>query len=81
MWKAWLFLKLIGFMLFYGVKHLCLFSALYYSSLDGGKTRALSSESKIDQADFTRWLSFLPSNFMEEIIPNLEAPSTNNESL
>ena len=32
-----------------------------------GRTRVLSSECKIDQADFPDWMSFLPSNLMEEI--------------
>ena len=30
----------------------------------------------IDQADFTDWMSFLPSNLMDEIIPNPEKPSS-----
>ena len=29
-----------------------------------GRTLALKSESKIDQADFTDWMSFLPSDLM-----------------
>ena len=36
----------------------------------GGKTRALSFEYKTDQADFIYWISFLPSNHMQEISPN-----------
>ena len=38
---------------------------------------ALSSECKIDQADFTQWVSFPSSNLMEEISPNPEAFSAN----
>ena len=43
----------------------------------GGRTLPLSFECKIYQADFTARLSFLPSNLMEEIIPNLKALSSN----
>ena len=32
--------------------------------------RALSSESKINQADFTDWMYCLSSNLMEKISPN-----------
>ena len=32
-----------------------------------GRTLALRSECKIDQADFTDWMSFLPSDLIEEI--------------
>ena len=35
----------------------------------GGRTEALSSACKIDQADFTDWMSFLTSNFIKEINP------------
>ena len=38
-----------------------------------GRTRVLSSECKTDQADFPDWMSFLPSNLMEEINPIPEA--------
>ena len=38
-----------------------------------GRTRVLSSECKTDQADFPDWMSFLPSNLMEEINPIREA--------
>ena len=42
-----------------------------------GRTWALSSECKTDQAHFTDWMSFLQSNLMEEIGPNPEHLSTN----
>ena len=35
--------------------------------------RALTSAYKTDQADFTDWISFVPSNLTEEISPNKEA--------
>ena len=35
----------------------------------GGRTWALNSECKIDQAEFTGWMSFLLSNLLEEISP------------
>ena len=35
-----------------------------------GKTWALHFEPKIDQADVADWISFLPSNLLEKIIPN-----------
>ena len=41
------------------------------------KTRALSFECKTDQADFIDWMSFLPSNLMEEFNPTPEALSAN----
>lgn len=41
----------------------------------GGKTRALNSECKADQDNFTDWMSFLPSNLVEEITPNPKALS------
>ena len=34
--------------------------------------RAISFEGKIDQADSRDWMSFLPSNLLEEIITNSE---------
>ena len=42
----------------------------------GSKIWGLSCERKTDQADFTDWMSFLLSNLMEEISPNVEARST-----
>ena len=39
--------------------------------------RTLASECKIDEADFTDWLFFLPSNLIEEIITHPEALSAN----
>ena len=42
-----------------------------------GRMCALSSECKTDQAHFTDWMSFLQSNFMEEIGPNPELLNTN----
>ena len=38
---------------------------------------ALSLEYKIGQSDYADWMSFLPFNLMEEIIPNPEAHSAN----
>ena len=38
---------------------------------------ALSSESKIDQDDFTDWIFFLPSNLLKEISLNPDALSAN----
>ena len=43
----------------------------------GGRVRALSSVYKTDQVDFTSWISFLPSNHLEEISPNPEALNVN----
>ena len=37
----------------------------------------LSSKYDIEQADFTDWMSFQPSNLIEEINPHLKAFSTN----
>ena len=34
-----------------------------------GRTEALSSACKTDQADFTDWMSFLTSNLIKEINP------------
>ena len=44
---------------------------------NGGRMRVLSSISKADQADFTDWMSFLPSNLMEEINSNTKALNAN----
>lgn len=41
----------------------------------GNREWAVNSEYKIDQADITEWISFLPSTFMEEVSPDLEATS------
>ena len=43
--------------------------------------RALNSASATDRADFSDWMSFLPSNFTKEISPNREAVSKNTYSL
>ena len=43
----------------------------------GGKTWNLCFECKTDEADFIDWMSFLPTNLMEEISPNPEALSAN----
>ena len=43
----------------------------------GARASTLSSECKIDQADFTDWITFLLSNLLEEICPNPEALSIN----
>ena len=42
-----------------------------------GRTWALSSECKTDQAHFTDWMFFLQSNLMEEIDPNPKLLSRN----
>ena len=42
-----------------------------------GRTREGSSECKTDQVDFTYWVSFLPSNLIEDISHDLEALSAN----
>ena len=57
---------------------MCLF--VLHSSLlphSGGRTKALISACKIDQADFTDWVSILPSNLVEEISLNTEVLGTN----
>ena len=46
----------------------------------GGRTQALSATCKTDRADFTNWMSFLPSNVIEEISLT-QALSTNTLSL
>ena len=43
----------------------------------GGRMRALNSECKINQADFTDNMSFPSSNLMEEISPDPEALNKN----
>ena len=47
-------------------------------SYRGGSTRALNSECKTDQTNFTEWMPFLRSSLMEEISSNKEALGTNN---
>ena len=54
---------------------------LLLSPSSGGRTQPLSSGCKTDKADFTDWVSSLPSNFMEEISPNPEALNANAQSL
>ena len=46
----------------------------------GGRAETLNSACKTDQADFTDWKIFLPSNFIKEIHPT-EALSKNTWSL
>ena len=46
----------------------------------GGWMRTLSSARKTDQANFTDWMSILPSNLTEEISPNTEALRANTLS-
>ena len=41
------------------------------------RMQTLSSESKIDRADFPDWMSFLPSDLLEEINPRQAALSAN----
>ena len=57
--------------------HVCVRFTSFIISLERGRTRALSSACKINQADFIDYMSFLPSNLMQEINPNTEALSTN----
>ena len=38
----------------------------------------LNSQYNIKRVDFTDWMSFQPSNLIEEISPHLEALSTNS---
>ena len=42
-----------------------------------GRTRAIGSECKIDKVDFTDWMTFLSSNYKEEIGANLETITVN----
>ena len=42
---------------------------------------ALNYESKTNHADFTDWMSFLPSKLMKKISPNLKAFSANTQNL
>ena len=58
--------------------YMCVFFLylLLFPSRDA-RTSALSSECKIAQAHVTDWISFLPSNLMEEISPNPEALGVN----
>ena len=49
---------------------MCYFCVFYYGPPRRGRMQALSSEFKIDQADFIYWMSFLPSNLIKEISPN-----------
>ena len=43
---------------------------LYQFSPEGVGNGLSALNAKIDQADFTNWMSFLLSNLMEEISPN-----------
>ena len=49
------------------------FYVLYYYLVRGLGRRLLSFACKTNQADFTCWMSFLPSNFIQEISPYTEA--------
>lgn len=46
-----------------------------------GRMQALSSECKFHRANFAHWMSFLPSDHMEQISLNSEAFSANTDSL
>ena len=61
------------------LKSLCLRPLLFPTWQSG--IWALTCECKIDQANFIHWMSFLSSNLMKEISPNLEPLSTNTWSL
>ena len=52
------------------------FYTIYYSPKKWVR-QILSSNCKTNQAGFTNWISFLPSNLMEEISLNTESLSTN----
>ena len=58
------------------VVHMLVLRPLLFCSI-GGRTRALSTKCKIDQVDFIDWISFQPSNLMEEISSNPEILRTN----
>ena len=61
--------------------HLCVYNlrpSLFPSW--GGRARFLSSECKTGQADFTDWISFLPTNFIEETSPNPDDLNANTSS-
>ena len=62
---------------------LCMFFVLHPLLIPykEGRTRALTFAGKTDQADFTLGMYFLPSNFMEEVSRNTDAPGTNTLSL
>ena len=55
--------------------HLTSFITLF--SYVGGRMQAFSPASKPDHADFTYWMSFLPSNLIKEISSNTDDPSAN----
>ena len=54
----------------YVLSLMCLFYIIYYFlviiQLKRGRTQALSSTYKTDQAAFTDWMSFLPSNLIRK---------------
>ena len=56
---------------------MCVFDLHPLFPSSGGRTRALSSDCKIDQSDLTDWMSFPQSNPMEKINSNLESLSAN----
>ena len=56
----------------YVLSLMCLFYIIYYFlviiQLKRGRTQALSSTCKTDQAAFTDWMSFLPSNLRKSAL-------------
>ena len=48
-----------------------------FDNFVGYVLKGLNSTCKTDQADFTEYMSFLPSNLVEEISPDQEALSAN----
>ena len=55
----------------------CLYVFVFVITRRGARSRALSFECKIEQADFTDWKSFLTCNFTDEISPNSDTLSAN----
>ena len=56
----------------YVLSLMCLFYIIYYFlviiQLKRGRTQALSSTCKTDQAAFTDWMAFLPSNLRKSAL-------------
>ena len=53
----------------FGGESVCICLSPLLFPFRGGRPGALSSAYKADCADFTDWMSLLPSNIMEEISP------------
>ena len=61
----------------FGGEFVCICLSPLLFPFRGGRPGALSSAYKADCADFTDWMSLLPSNIMEEISPNKEVLNAN----